>query len=241
VSVYEPLHEWLGIPPVFQATFVATVCLLGAVWLTRRQLAAVQNAALPDEGVTLRNVFELLVEALDTLAKDIMGPDRRRYLPLVGTIFVFILTANLLGLIPGFSAATGDMNVTYAWALISFCAYNYVGIRKHGFWYVNQFLGPSFLELKLLGRHVHVRLLAPFFLVIETILHFARILTLAVRLAANMFADHAVVGTFLAILPIPILIPAIFMGLGVLVAFIQAFVFALLTMIYIGLALQEAH
>ena len=90
-----------------------------------------------------------------------------------------------------------------------------------------------------MGKHVHVRLLAPIFFVLEIPLHFARVLTLALRLLANMFADHTVVGVWLGL--VPIAVPAIFMGLGVLVACLQAFVFSLLTMIYIGAALEEAH
>ena len=86
---------------------------------------------------------------------------------------------------------------------------------------------------------MHFRLLAPFFLILEIPLDLARILTLAVRLLANMFADHTVVAVWLAL--VPIAVPAIFMGLGLVVSFLQAFVFALLTMIYIGLALEEPH
>jgi F-type H+-transporting ATPase subunit a len=100
-------------------------------------------------------------------------------------------------------------------------------------------MGPSFFEREIFGRHVHFRLLMPVFLVLEIPLDLARILTLAVRLLANMFADHTVVGVWLALVPIGV--PAIFMGLGLIVSFLQAFVFALLTMIYIGLALEEPH
>jgi F-type H+-transporting ATPase subunit a len=129
--------------------------------------------------------------------------------------------------------------MTTAWAIISFLAYNAIGIRKHGFWYINQFMGPSFFEVHLLGRHLHVRPLAPLFLPLELILHSARILTLSVRLLANMFADHTVVSVWISLLPVAV--PAVFMGLGLLVAVLQAFVFSLLTMIYIGQALEDPH
>jgi F-type H+-transporting ATPase subunit a len=92
---------------------------------------------------------------------------------------------------------------------------------------------------KIGDKHYHVRALAPIFLVLEPILHAARILTLTVRLIANMFADHLVVAVWIGL--VPIVIPAVFMGLGLFVAFLQAFVFALLTMIYIGQALAEPH
>ena len=117
--------------------------------------------------------------------------------------------------------------------------HNAIGIRKHGAAYVLHFMGPSFFEVQLFGRHFHVRPLAPLFLPLELILHFARILTLSVRLLANMFADHTVVSVWIGLLPV--VVPAIFMGLGLLVAVLQAFVFSLLTMIYIGEALAHPH
>jgi F-type H+-transporting ATPase subunit a len=239
VNIYQPLEHALGIPWVIQATVLAAGMLIFAGWLIRKQIAAAGGGLLPDEGLTLRNAAELIVEMLSGLGQQAIGPDYRKYLPIVATIFVFILVANLMGLVPGLGGATSDINVTAAWAIIAFVVYNAVGIKQHGFWYVNQFLGPSFFEMKLFGRHIHVRLLAPVFFVLEVPLHLARIMTLALRLLANMFADHTVIAVWLTLVPIGI--PAIFMGLGLLVAFLQAFVFALLTMIYIGLALQEAH
>jgi F-type H+-transporting ATPase subunit a len=145
----------------------------------------------------------------------------------------------VMGLVPGVGGATSDVNTTTAWAIISFLVYNYVGIREHGFWYINQFLGPSFFSVTLFGLKIHVRPLAPLFLPLEIFLHLARILTLSVRLLANMFADHTIVLVWVGL--VPVAIPAIFMGLGLLVAFLQAFVFSLLTMVYIGMALEEAH
>jgi F-type H+-transporting ATPase subunit a len=239
VNLYTPLEHTLHIPWVMQAAFLAGLLLLIAGQVIRRQIAAAGEGIVPDEGVTLRNVMEVVVDALGALARDTMGEEWRRYFPLVGTIFVFILLSNLMGLIPGIGGATSDVNTTTAWAIISFVAYNIIGIRKHGFWYVNQFLGPSFFEVQLFGRHIHMRLLAPLFLPLEALLHVARILTLSVRLLANMFADHTVVAVWVGL--VPIAIPAIFMALGLLVACLQAFVFSLLTMIYIGLALAEPH
>ena len=144
-----------------------------------------------------------------------------------------------MGLVPGFKGVTGDANVTFAWALVSFIVYNYVGIKEHGWKYIYQFMGPSLWNPEIGGKTYHIRLLTPLFLPLELLLHFARIATLGIRLLANMFADHTVVMVFIGLVPIGI--PAIFMGLGMLVCFLQAFVFALLTMIYIGQALEEAH
>ncbi len=227
------------IPWVVQAALLSGALLVLAGFAVRRQIAAASGGIVPDEGVTLRNVFEVLVDALASMARETMGDEWRRYFPVVGTIFIFILISNLMGLIPGLKGSTSDINTTLAWAIISFVVYNYVGVKTHGFWYINQFLGPSFFETTIMGKHVHVRLLAPIFFLLEVPLHFARVGTLALRLLANMFADHTVVGVWLGI--VPVVVPAIFMGMGVLVACLQAFVFSLLTMIYIGSALEEPH
>jgi F-type H+-transporting ATPase subunit a len=207
--------------------------------LVRRQLRAANGGAIPDEGVSLRNVVEVVVGALVDMARDLMGEEWRRYFPLVGAIFVFILISNLMGLVPGVGGATSNVNTTTAWAIISFGIYNYVGVKTHGVWYINQFMGPSFFDVKLFGKTFHVRPLFFFFLPLEIFLHLARIGTLSIRLLANMFADHTVVGVWLTL--VPIAVPAIFMGLGVVIACLQAFVFSLLTMIYINLAQAEAH
>lgn len=239
MSIYGPLEETFHIPQVLQAAVLAVgILMLGGVMI-RRQISAASGGVMPDEGVTLRNFVEVVIEGLAGLARDVMGEDWRRYFPLVGAIFVFILVSNLLGLVPGLGGATSDVNTTTAWAIISFCAYNYVGIRKHGFGYIKQFMGPSLWDLKLGGKTYHVRLLAPFFLPLEIFLHLARIGTLSVRLLANMFADHTVVAVWITL--VPIAIPAVFMALGTLVAILQAVVFSLLTMIYIGLAMEDAH
>jgi F-type H+-transporting ATPase subunit a len=100
-------------------------------------------------------------------------------------------------------------------------------------------MGPSFFEREVFGRKVHFRLLAPVFLVLEIPLDIARIATLSIRLLANMYADHTVIAVWLSLVPIGV--PAIFFGLGIVVSVLQAFIFALLTMIYIGLALDEPH
>ncbi len=239
MNIYAPLEHAFHIPWVIQAAVLATGLLLAAGLVLRRQIVAAGGGVVPDEGITLRNVVEVLVDALASLARDVMGEEWRRYFPLVGTIFVFILVSNVMGLIPGLGGATSDVNTTTAWAIISFAVYNYVGVRKHGVWYINQFLGPSFFSVTLFGRKLHVRPLMPLFLPLELFLHAARILTLSVRLLANMFADHTVVAVWITL--VPIAIPAVFMALGLLVAVLQAFVFSLLTMIYIGLAMEEPH
>ena len=237
--IFHQLEHWTHVPWVILAALATGLLLVLAGLSVRRRLADPQGGVLPDPGITLRNVVEVIVEWLAGMARDRMGPEWRRYFPIVGTMFFFILVSNLMGLVPGFDGSTSDANTTWAWAAIAWVAYTAVGIAKHKAKYLLKFMGPSFFETEIFGRHVHVRPLAPFFLILEIPLDLARMLTLAVRLLANMFADHTVIGVWLVLVPIGI--PAVFMGLGIVVSVLQAFVFALLTMIYIGLALEEPH
>jgi F-type H+-transporting ATPase subunit a len=237
VNIYTPLEG--SVPWVIQASILAGFLLLMGGLLIRRQIARAGGGVVPDEGVSLRNIVELIVEMLGRLAEDRMGPDWRKYFPLVGAMFLFILVSNLMGLLPGVGGATVDANTTWGWAVVSWLFYTGIGISKHKGKYIIKFMGPSFFEREMFGRKIHFRALMPFFLVLEIPLDLARILTLAVRLLANMYADHTVITVWLTL--VPIAVPAIFMGLGLIVALLQAFVFALLTMIYIGLALEEPH
>jgi len=247
VKFFEKPAAWLAHLPlmneqsaivVVAVLFVAALLLLMG-FVVRGRLARADGGLLPDEGLSVRNVAELLVEMIAGQAEQNMGPHWRRYFPLIGSIFFFVLVANIVGLIPGIEGATRNANVTWAWAAISFLAHQYVGIKEHGAGYINHFLGPSLFDLHIGGKHVHVRALFPLYAPIELLSHISRLFTLAVRLLANMFADHLVVTVWISLVAIGV--PAIFMGLGVMVAFLQAYVFALLSMIYIGMALEEAH
>lgn len=238
MNVFADLGHAIHVPwIVLSALFAAGLILFAGL----RVKSAIANGGgvVPEEGMSVRNVIEVLVEQLVDLAEMTIGPEYRRYFPVVGTIFLFVLLSNVMSLVPGLSGSTSDVNTTTAWAIISFIVYNFVGIKQHGFKYIYQFMGPSIVDMNVGGKKWHIRLLAPVFLPLEIVLHFARIVTLSVRLLANMFADHTVVLTWLGL--VPAIVPAIFMGLGLLVSFLQAFVFSLLTMIYIGQALEEPH
>jgi F-type H+-transporting ATPase subunit a len=230
--IFHQLEHLLQVSWVVQASLAAGVLLVLAGVAVRRRLAEPSRGIVPDEGVSLRNVVEATVEALAKVAQDRIGPEYRRYFPIIGTMFFFILVSNLMGLVPGFDGATASGNATWAWAIIAWITYTAIGIVKHRGKYLLKFMGPA------LGKH-HIRWLAWFFLPLEVLLDLARMLTLAVRLMANMFADHTVIAVWLLLVPFGV--PAIFMGLGIIIALLQAFVFALLTMIYIGLALEEPH
>jgi F-type H+-transporting ATPase subunit a len=226
VTLFQQLEHATHVPWVIWSSLACALLLLTAGLLVRSRLAATGGGVVPDAGFSLRNIFEVLTEMLAGLAEQNMGHKWRTYFPFVATLFFFILISNLMGLVPGLGGATTNANTTWAWAIISFAVHQYVGIREHGFGYLKHFVGP-------------VPLLAPLYIPIELLSHLSRVFTLAVRLLANMSADHIVVGVW--ILRVPIGIPAVFMGLGVLVAFLQAYVFAMLSMIYIGLALEDSH
>ena len=239
MNIYTPLEGTIGISWVVQAALLAGLLIVASGLLIRRQIARADGGIVPDEGVSFRNLFEVLIETLANVAEERMGPGWRKYFPIIATMFLFILFANLMGLLPGVGGATADANTTWAWAIIAWIVYTAVGIAKHKHKYLVKFMGPSFFEKEMFGRVVHFRLLMPVFLILELPLDIARIGTLAVRLLANMFADHIVIAIWISLVPIGI--PAIFMGLGLVIAMLQAFIFALLTMIYIGLALDEPH
>jgi F-type H+-transporting ATPase subunit a len=237
--IFHEIEHLIHFPWVLQAALLAGGLIVLAGLSVRRRIAGPEGGVIPDEGFSLRNLIEVIVEWLSGMAQDRMGPEWRKYFPLVGTMFFFILVSNLMGLIPGLDGSTSDTNTAWAWAIISWFFYTGIGVAKHKQQYLVKFMGPSFFEKEMFGRTVHFRLLIPIFFPLEILLDLARMLTLAVRLLANMFADHTVIGVWLKLVPIGI--PAIFMGLGLIISFLQAFIFSLLTMIDIGLALDEPH
>jgi F-type H+-transporting ATPase subunit a len=238
--IFHALENWIHVSWVMQTALFTSLLLVLSGLSIRRRLAGTDRGMVPDPGLTVRNIFEVIIEALAGLAREIMGPDWRKYFPLVGTLFFFILLSNLMGLIPGFDGATSDINATAAWAIIAWSFYWIVGIRTHGLGrYLVKYMGPSFFEKEIGGRVVHFRLLFWLIFPIEILGDFSRLVTLSIRLMANMFAGHTVIAVWLSL--VPLFVPAIFMGMEIFVSCLQAFVFALLTMIYIGLALDEPH
>jgi len=174
----------------------------------------------------VQNLLETVVGGLEDFVVDIMGPEGRHYLSLVGSLFLFILVCNLQGLFPGFDSPTANINTTLALALFSFSATHYIGIKRHGVGYVKHFMGPMW------G-------LAPLMLPIELISHLARVMSLTFRLFGNMVAKHKLL-LVLALLA-PYIAPVPILGLGLLVSFVQAGVFTLLTMLYLSGSIEAAH
>ena len=216
------------VPIAVQALATCTAILLLVGLLVRRGVAR-EDGVVPSERLTLRNFMEIPLEAVIGLMQEVIGPTWRSYVPLIGTLGFFILISNLMGLVPGLTGPTSWIETNLAWAAISFATYNYVALRQHGWSYARHFVGP-------------VWWLAPIMIPVELVSHGARLLSLTIRLTANMFADHTLVALFLSFgLGLGWILPWIFMGLGLFVAFLQAFIFAFLTTIYIGTALEEAH
>ncbi len=174
----------------------------------------------------VQNFLEAVVAGLENFVLDIMGPEGTHYLSLIGTLFLFILVCNLQGLIPGFDSPTANINTTLPLALVSFTATHYIGIRRHGLGYIKHFFGPMWV-------------LAPFMFIIEVISHLARVLSLSIRLFGNMIAKHVLLLVLFFLFPYVLQVPIL--GLGLLVSFVQAGVFALLTMLYLSGSIEEAH
>lgn len=213
--------------PEHTVTSIFVALLLVVLALTvRQQLARPEDAVVPGERATIALVAQYFVEGISSIAEGVIGHGSARYVPWLGGFFLFILVANLLGLVPGFIPPTGDTNVTFALGTVAFLLYNYYGIREHGVRYVKQFLGP-------------VAWLVVIMLPIELISHLFRPFSLGVRLGANMFADHQVIEKFTEL--VPLLLPVPFYALGAFVCVVQAFVFTLLTAIYISLAVSHEH
>ncbi len=174
----------------------------------------------------VQNLMEAVLSGLDNLLGETMGKEGRAYFPLIATFALFILVSNLIALIPGFMPPTANVNTNAALALTVFVMTHAVGFKKHGAAYLKHFMGP-------------ILWLAPLIFIIEIIGHIARPLSLTLRLFGNMWGHEIVLMIFIGL--VPLFVPVPMMLMGVLVAFIQTFVFTLLAMIYIAGALEEAH
>jgi F-type H+-transporting ATPase subunit a len=187
-------------------------------------LAAKPRAIVPAGG---QNFFELLIGNLEEFMVDITGEEGRAFFPFIATLFIYILMCNLIGLVPGFFSPTANINTTLSMALCTFIFTHYLGVKYHGVKYIKHFLGP-------------VPALAPLFLPIELIGHSARVMSLTLRLFGNIMGEDLVLaillmlaGSFLAPLPM--------MFLAVFTSVVQAFIFALLSMMYFAGSMEHAH
>ena len=174
----------------------------------------------------LQNVMEVIIGGFDSLLNEIMGHNGRKFFPLIATLGLFILTSNLIGIIPGFESPTANINTNAAMAIVVFLSTHFVGVKEHGLKYFKQFLGP-------------VWWLIPLMLPIEVISHISRPLSLTFRLFGNIKGEDIVLLVVLFLVPyfvpIPVFILMIFTSL------VQTLVFMLLAMMYIAGAMEEGH
>jgi len=199
--------------------FLVFLVLVVVVAILRARL----SAAKPGK---MQQTFELLYGFVRGQAEGQMGQEGARYVAFFGTIFIFILVSNLLGLIPAFESPTMNAPVTLGCAMATFFYYNLMGVQAHGFKYILQFMGPKWW-------------LAFLMFPIEIVSHLARPLSLTIRLYANMFAGEQVTMVFLNLTYL--VVPVIFMCLHIFVGVVQAYIFMLLAMSYVGGSIAHEH
>lgn len=211
--------EHLLLPHVTYTWVVMLILIVGAKLLVRKvQL-------IPESGG--QNFMEVVISGIEEFMVDITGEEGRYYFPIIGTLSLFILFSNYMGMIPGFYGPTSNFNTTLACALIAVLYTHVIGVKFHGAKYIKHFLGPIWW-------------LSPLIFPIELIGHTARVISLSIRLFGNIFGEELVLailfflaGLYLA--PLPIMFLGLFTGL------VQAFIFVLLTMMYFAGAIEEAH
>jgi F-type H+-transporting ATPase subunit a len=207
-----------------QAAHVIHSWLVMAILIAGSLLLVKGIQMIPRRG---QNVIEVVIQSLENFMVEITGPEGKAFFPYIATIFFYILISNLIGLVPGFLSPTANVNTTLSLALCTFVLTHAIGIKHHGAKYIKHFLGP-------------MPVLAPLMLVIELIGHLARVMSLTMRLFGNIFGKEKLLGILfglagLYLAPLPVLF------LGILVSFIQAVVFMLLSIMYFAGAMEEAH
>ncbi len=216
-----------GLPPAVVGTWIVMGLLLIFGVMARRALNAAVDPLIPDDGMTLRGFGEVITEWLDGFVANVSElHGSRKFVPFFGSIFIFILAANFFGMIPGMEPPTGDTNLTFALGAICFAFYLYQGFKTQGASYLKSFLGPMLL-------------LAPLMLPIEIADNLFRPFSLGVRLFANMFADHQVLGLFTRLTYV--VVPLAFYALGSIVCIVQALVFTILSITYVRMASATHH
>lgn len=219
------LFEAVGLGHFAHAYPHVTYTWLIIVLLIIFSLLAVRSIKMVPEGG--QNFFEVVISGIENFQVEVMGEHGRSMFPLIATLGLFIFFSNVMGLIPGFFSPTASINTTLACALIVFCTTHIVGIKFHGFKYIKHFLGPIWW-------------MAPLMLPIEIIGHLSRVLSLTLRLFGNIMGEDLVLGILL-LLAGKFLAPLPMMFLAVFTSFVQAFIFALLSMMYIAGSMEESH
>ncbi len=199
--------------------FYIILCLGLFSYFVSKRLTMVPNN-------TAQSIVELLLEGIKNLVEETMGHHGKKYFPFIATLGLYILISNLIGLIPGLLPPTANLNTTAGLALVVFFATHIIGIKEHGLKYIKRFVGP-------------VWWLAPLMIPIEVLGHLFRPVSLSLRLFGNMMGHELIIGILMLLAPFFVPVPV--QMLGILVSFIQAFIFSLLATMYIGGALEEEH
>ncbi len=224
-----PIISWLldqvglhGLASAYPHVVYSIFIFLGLVIVSKLAVGTVK--LIPSGG---QNFFEAVIGGLEDFMVDMMGEHGRPYFPLIATLFIYILCMNWIGLIPGMFSPTAKIETPLSMALVVFVVVQVIGIKEHGLKYVKHFTGPFWW-------------LAPLMFPIEVIGHCARVVSLTLRLFGNVMGEDLVLailftlaGAFFA--PTPMVFLFLF------TSFVQAFVFTLLTMLYIAGSLEEAH
>ena len=225
--------EWLELLPFLDSknlhiANMLLVCLLLSVLTicARWALKRAKDPLVPSRHFSIKAFFENFISVISLLSDMVVGMKGRVFVPFFSSLFLFIWFNNLLGLVPGMGAATSNVNTTLALGVFSFLVYNIYGFKEHGLAYLKQLMGP-------------VLLLAPLMFVIELISHLVRPMSLGLRLYGNMVGDHTVLAIFLDLAPV--IVPVIFYFLGFFVCTMQAFIFTILSMVYMSIALSHEH
>lgn len=218
LSFFEFLAKDFHIPTHVSYAWLVMLMLILCAYLATRRLDIFPGK--------FQNFMEVVIGGIDALVNDTMGHEGRKFFPLVATIALFILSCNLLGLVPGFEAPTANLNTNASMAILVFLMTHIIGVKVHGYKYIKQFLGP-------------VWWLTPLMLPIELVSHFVRPLSLTVRLFGNIEGGHIVVAVIFLLAPW--FIPLPILGLKIFISIIQTLVFMLLSMMYIASAMEEAH
>jgi len=230
------LLEALHVHPTHPATPITNpvameilvVLLLAAVFILVRLRLSVERPG------ALQHTMEGLNGFIENLAHEIIGHHSDRFVPYLTALGLFILSCNLIGLVPGLESPTAVPVVPLGCALLTWFYYHFAGLRENGFGYVKHFIGPQE------GMPLMVRLLLPVLIFpIEIFSHLARVLSLTVRLFANMFAGEMVTLVFFSLVPLGL--PIVFEGLHIGVSFIQTYIFVLLACVYLGEAVAHEH
>jgi F-type H+-transporting ATPase subunit a len=219
-----------GAEPLVAAVFIALLLIVLAA-RAKAQVSDYEKSVIPDDKLTLRTFFELLVGYFYNMMKDMMGPTRaKKYFPVVGTGACFILFSNFWGMVPGFAPPTSSWNVTIGCSLVVLVAFTYYGLKEGGVSFLTHLAGPW------LGWHMlPVNILIFAIEVFSTFI--VRPITLSIRLMLNMAVDHLLLSLSLA--AFSLFFPILVLVLSTLVCVVQVMVFCILTSIYIALATEH--